>query len=353
MDEGQKIIGETADGKCCSNCGGKKKAAIGIIIALLVIGGIFYLKKQGVLPLFSGLSKSEAKTKIEKFIKENLMQPGTEFSIKEITEEAGLYKVMVSVGGQEIASYMTKDGKKFFPQAIDIDKKPDQNTDAANQNQETKTTVEAKKDIPAVDVFVMSYCPFGTQIEKGILPVLDVLKKKIKFTLKFVDYAMHPALGEVEENLRQYCIQKDDPAKFNAYLKCFLVKGGESEAKACLKTTGVNTVKVDACYKATDQQFSVIKNKDDKSTWKGQFPPFDVNKEDNVKYGVQGSPTLVINGETVSSGRDPQSMLTLICSAFTNKPKECDTKLSTDVPAAGFGEGVAAANSSTTANCNN
>jgi len=49
----------------------------------------------------------------------------------------------------------------------------------------------------------MSYCPYGTQIEKGILPVINALGNKIKFSLKFVDYAMH-GKKEIDENSRQY-----------------------------------------------------------------------------------------------------------------------------------------------------
>jgi hypothetical protein len=48
-----------------------------------------------------------------------------------------------------------------------------------------------KREKPDVDVFVMSYCPFGTQIEKGLLPVWDLLGDKINLNIRFVDYAMH------------------------------------------------------------------------------------------------------------------------------------------------------------------
>jgi hypothetical protein len=64
-----------------------------------------------------------------------------------------------------------------------------------------------------------------------------------------------------------------------------------------------------------------------------------VDKEDVEKYGVQGSPTLVINGETVQAGRDSASILAAICSAFNEPPAACKTELSSTPPAPGFGTG--------------
>ena len=72
--------------------------------------------------------------------------------------------------------------------------------------------------------------------------------------------------------------------------------------------------------------------------WSGRFPPFKVYDAENKKYGVQGSPTLVINGEQADTGRDAQSLLAAICSAFDDKPAECKTDLSSaGNPAPGFG----------------
>jgi len=49
---------------------------------------------------------------------------------------------------------------------------------------------------------------------------------------------------------------------------------------------------------------------------------------------------LVINGQKIQpAGRDAQSLLNAICSGFKNPPKECQEKLSTKQPSAGFGSG--------------
>jgi hypothetical protein len=137
----------------------------------------------------------------------------------------------------------------------------------------------------------------------------------------------------------QYCIEKNQNAKLSQYLKCFLIS---SDSASCLSAAKIDTKDLDACVAKTDKTYKVTANATDKVGYNGSYPGFDIFKADNEKYSVQGSPTLIINGAESSSGRDPQSLLTTICSAFNDAPKECQEKLSTDTPAAGFGSGTAA-----------
>jgi hypothetical protein len=150
---------------------------------------------------------------------------------------------------------------------------------------------------------------------------------------------------ELQENLVQYCVQKQEPKKLNAYLNCFLKEGKSAD---CLTENKIN---VSSCVTKSDKEFKVTENFTNKVGWQGSFPPFDVDKNDNEKYGVQGSPTLIINGEEISTSRDSQSLLSTICSAFENAPDACQEKLSTTAPAPGFGTGAASSDSSG-AQCN-
>jgi hypothetical protein len=205
----------------------------------------------------------------------------------------------------------------------------------------------AKTDKPVVEAFVMSYCPYGTQIEKGLIPVANLLKDKIDFSVKFCDYAMH-GQKEVNENLLQYCIQKEDKANYLNYLYCFL---NASDSTGCLKSAKVNTDKVNACVKSTDAQYKITESYNDQSKWiSGSYPPFDVQKDLNTKYGVEGSPTFVLNGVKIDgTGRDPQSLLKAICGTFKTAPAECSETLSGASPSAGFG--YSTTDSASTASC--
>ncbi len=207
----------------------------------------------------------------------------------------------------------------------------------ASNPEPTIDNVAKKSDKPVVELFVMSHCPYGTQIEKGILPVAKALGDKINFQIKFTDYAMHGE-KELREQLNQYCIQKEQPKKLFAYLDAFL-KSGDSDAS--INESGIDKNKLVACVAKTDKEFKVLENFNNKVGFKGSYPGFEIFKADNAKYGVAGSPTLVINGVQSESGRDSKSLLKSICSAFNDQPKECSTQLSGDAPAPGFGAGNA------------
>lgn len=272
-----------------------------------------------------------AKVTAEDFINNNLMLPGTKATITEITPEYGLYKIVVSVeSGELIESYISQDGLLFFPQAIAIDEQENE----LSEPLET-TEISNKQDRINIELFVMSHCNYGTQMEKALLPVIETLGSKADFELKFNSYVMNDKL-ELDEQLTQYCIQKESKDKLISYLNCFN-KAGESDT--CLSENNINKTKLSACVKTTDNEYKISENYADQSTWlAGAYPSFPIYEEDNNKYGVQGSPTLIINGEMVSAERDSQSLLKLACSGFTNEPNECQTQLSDIAPGYGFGE---------------
>lgn len=328
-----------------------KTGLVVAVIVLALVGGLAYYYKNKP----ADIGPDGAKKAVADFVNNNLLQPGTKATIKSVAKDGSLYKVSINVAGQDVDTYMTQDGKTFFPQAMDVASVGGAN--ASGQQAAPAAQDIPKSDVPDVKLFVMSYCPYGTQMEKGILPVVNALGSKIKFSLEFVDYSMHNDKStndrkELDENLRQYCIEKNQPQKLDAYLSCFLNKGQGTES-SCMASAGVDTTQVASCVAQTDNQFNVTKDWNDQSTWVGQFPPFDVNKDENVKYNVQGSPTLVINGvEAQPSGRDSASLLSTICSAFNNTPKECSTKLSSTAPAPGFGGGTASGSGSASCTTN-
>ncbi len=315
--------------KCCnSKMDNKKIIFISISAVVLILLGTLISKMS---PNPNSLKPEEAKIKAETFINENLMMPGTKATISTIVEKYGLYKISVDVGsGEIIESYVSKDGELFFPQAINIQEYEDLNSPNVEAN-----VVSEKNDKPEIELFVMSHCPYGTQMEKGIIPALELLKDKVNFTLKFNTYAMHDK-AELDEQLNQYCIQKEVPGKLLPYLKCF---NASEDSDKCLKENGIDSKKIVDCTKKTDNEYKITESYKDKTTWLSEtYPIFPIYNTDNEKYGVQGSPTLVINGQTVSSNRDSYSLLQLICTAFNSAPEECNIDLSTATPSYGFGE---------------
>lgn len=260
---------------------------------------------------------------------------GATFEVSSVKQANGLFVVGYSINqaGQAAnagVAYVSADGKQLIIGGTAFDLTGPAPTAAPTAT--PAPVVKAAK--PEVDLFVMSHCPYGTQSEKGILPVVNLLGDKIDFHLRFVYYAMHGD-KESKEEITQYCLREQQPAKFLPYLSCFL---NASDSAACVASVGVDKANLSKCFNATDAKFNVTAG----------YPSVDLDKELNTKYSVGGSPTLIINGVESSAGRSPSSYLAGICAAFINPPAECSQVLSSASPSTGFGY---AAGEATTASC--
>lgn len=302
-------------------------------ISLIIAFFILAIAISGCQSKPTVLGPEKAQARALDFINENLVASGNEVEIKEVVDDGSVYKMTAILNdGNELDVFLTKDGKTFFPEGMNIDEMSAENNNSNNAASQPAAEVP-KTDKPNVELFVMSHCPYGTQIEKGILPVIDLLGDKIDFELKFCDYAMH-GQEELNEQLNQYCIQKEQNNKLQAYLQCFLEAG---EGDVCLEQVGINQSQLENCVAQANQEYKVTANFENKQGWKGNYPPFNVYQQDNAQYGVQGSPTLVVNGVKASSARDAQSLLNTICSGFNTVPEECSQQLDATPPAPGFG----------------
>ena len=329
------------------------------IIGLVLFAGVaaaayFYFPRGGQMKV---VKSDVAVKKAVDYVNKNMLSQGMTATFKDISEKNGLYEFKLTVQGKDYSAYVTKNAALFFaegiPQAIVLDEPTKGNDSAASAD-------IGKTDRPNVKVFVMSYCPYGLQAQKMYLPVYDLLKNKADMGIYFVNYAMH-GKKEVDENLRQYCIQKEQVDKFAPYLSCFTAATTSSDGTAdyakCLNSTGVDQTKLKSCVAATDKEFKVTADFNDKASWlSGQFPKFEVNDDLNQKYGVGGSPTIVVNEKDASSSlsaRSPEAFKKLICSAFKTQPEECKTTLSEEQPSTGFGASAAANGAASGGGCAN
>jgi len=232
-----------------------------------------------------------------------------------VQEVSGVYQVNFMYQGSSLPVYITKDGKfagSLSPTVLD----------GSDSQSEAEPEQIPKSDKPEVELFIMSYCPYGTQAEKGILPVVALLGDKIDFKLRAVHYVLH---GDKEdlENKRQICIREEQGQDIlNKYLVCILNSTdpqNPADVDVCADETGVNSAKLQSCMTDKVEDY------------------FAADSALSQGYGVQGSPTLVINGVISSAGRSPSSYLAGICNAFNEAPEECLEELSSSGPSAGFG----------------
>jgi len=298
---------------------------LSLLLALLASGCTIPLIKGGTSAK-KMLSPEEAKAAAEKFINENLLPANTQATINEVTDEGAVFNINLDVAGNNYTSYMTKDGTLFFQSGIDMVKFAEENAAQAAAADTGKAAPAAnvpKTDKPKVELFVMTYCPYGLQAEKGIIPAIETLGNKIDAKIRFVHYFMHGDQEE-QETYNQLCIREEQAAKYSDYLKCFIIEGDSAK---CVAQTKVDAKKLTSCVAAKAKDY------------------YKVDSDFSQGYGVSGSPTLVINGAQSSAGRDSASYLAGICAAFTNPPAECSKQLSTASPAAGFGAGSASSGS--------
>jgi len=301
------------------------------VFLLIALVGSLYLNITGktVFPI-QRYSASEIGEKVIKFINNNLVQPGTSASLVSVRDMGSYYEIVTNYQGQQIPVYASKDGKVLFLQAISMERFEQT---VSREVQQTPEEIP-KREKPDVKLFIMSYCPFGLQALKALLPVMNLLKDKASISLHFVDYIMHGE-EEVYENLRMYCIQKEQRERLYDYLLCFVQSG---DYQKCLRDANVNVEKLNDCMNKTDKEYNITKLYQDKSTWlNGRYPIFPIDKELNERYGVRGSPTMIINDKEVRVSRSPEAFKQAICKAFVDPPKECEQTLSTEVASPGIG----------------
>lgn len=303
--------------------------AVSIVLGIAVIVLLFMVLRGGITG--NVIKGEDAGTTIIEYLNSR-----TGGGVEYISHEdlGNLYEVTVSYQGQEIPVYVTKDGKYFVQGAIPI---TGDVIDDPNANTETPQDVP-KSDKPKVEAFIFSYCPYGLQFEKALLPVYDLLKNNADINIVAIG-AMH---GEFEktETLRQISIEqlygKD---KLFAYLKEFNANtniGSCSGDDTCLNKylpaiyskLGIDKTKVENYIKA------------DALTIYGE------QGSEASSLGISGSPTFVINGVKVSVSRTPDAIKQAVCSAFNTEPSECSQTLSTVSPSAGFGDSTTTASSS-------
>ena len=307
--------------------------AVSIVLGIAVIVLLFMVLRGGVTG--NVISGDQAGSDIVAYLNEKT-GGGVEYVSNE--DIGSLYKVTVSYQGQKIPVYTTKDGKYFVQGAIPMTGEVVDNS----ANTETPKDVP-KSDKPKVEAFIFSYCPYGLQFEKALLPVYDLLKNSADINIVAIG-AMH---GEYEkiETLRQISIEqlygKD---KLFAYLKEFNTNtdiGSCNGDDACLNRylptiytkLGIDKTKVENYMKAD------------------ALTIYDEQNARANELGISGSPTFVINDAKVQVGRTPDAIKQAVCDAFNTVPDECSQALSTTSASAGFGASAGSAGSSSAAQC--
>jgi hypothetical protein len=319
-----------------------------IVIILVGIGN----SKTSFLGLTLKPGQKEAQKAID-FINKNMLQ-GQTATLESVKDVSGVYQFKLKIGDQEYDSYVTKDGKILFTSGVDISPATTTTTSTTQpsaQAQQPKQTCSdlAKTNSPVLEAFVVSKCPFGLQMQRVLAEVVKTIPSlasniKVEYIGSITNgklQSMHdsqPGGEEATENMRQICIREQQPTKYWDYVVCHIQKG---DVDTCLSQAKVDTAKLTSCLTDPNQGLAYAKE--------------DIARMN--KFGVTGSPTLVLNDKEVSEfdfgGRTANALKTILCCGFTNEPSFCTQNINSDQAATGFSETYSTSSGNTSSgNCN-
>lgn len=311
------------------------KTIIIIAIVILAIAGIVYFEKNFVRTI----SADEAGQKVVNYINENYLKDTGKAELKEAVKFSTVYKIIfkLTMSGQAESQdetiYLTKDGKYAFPEMqgipINLDEKQagtaNTNSDA---NQVTSCESIKKSDKPSLEAFIVSQCPYGLQMQRILAKLVKdepVAKENIivRYFGSIADGKIESMHGEEEaqENLKQICLREEQGAKYWNYISCYITEG---KPDSCLSSAGVNKANLNACIKDASRGLKYAK------------ADFDLSD----KYGVQGSPTLILGDTKIDEfsfgGRTEDALKSIICCASNDQVDYCSKELSKESASAGF-----------------
>ena len=144
---------------------------------------------------------------------------------------------------------------------------------------------------PVLELFVMSYCPFGVQAEEKIIPIVKEFGDKIDFKLQFIaqekeapsaqDITPFTSLHgypEVAENIRQLLIAQEYPDQYLDYILCRGKKLDKSW-EDCTQKLGIDVAKIQKLFDTPEAE-----------------QLFRDNIQRAAELGVRASPTIFVDG---------------------------------------------------------
>lgn len=309
---------------------------VGVAAVAIVITGVLIFAKSNnsfTFPSIFGISDSQIAKNAIDYINSNQLSQ-TPASLVSVSRDSGLVKIKIKIGTSSFDSYATKDGKLLFPQAFAMGGQKasatasDATTNTAKDPAEAAAAI-AKTDKPMLEAYIVARCPFGLQMQRAMADAVSSVPSiaqnmKVRYMGSVSGDSITSMHGDAEakENLRQICIREEQPAKYWSYIGCQMKASGTEVS--CEKSTGVDSAKLSACVSAPSRGVAYAKE------------DFDLN----TKYNVTGSPTLILDGSTVSEfdfgGRSSDAIKSIVCAAMKTQSSFCSTALSTTDAATSF-----------------
>jgi len=327
---------------------------LAVIISLIVgivVGNTFATGTTGGI---TAVSPNECGAAVISYANANLISASNASTLTSVTERDGMYYIVASNKVRDYGFYATKDCILLFinpyklqgnttPKVILSPKSTSSPTSISSPKPTTSPTPIpelVKSSRPSVELFVMSFCPFGVQAENAMEPVVGLLGTKADVSVHFIATVQGTTIDsvkslhgtiEAQEDIRQLCIAKYYPQELWPYLMDFNTNCQDV-------STRKNATSLDTCGANIIQKLG-IDNQKIKTCTEGSeglaLLGTDVAIAQN--YKVTGSPTIMINGQKYAGQRTADAYRQGICAHFETPPAECSVNLSAQAAAASSG----------------
>lgn len=241
-----------------------------------------------------------------------------------VSETSGVYQVNFNYKGAVVPMYVTKDGKLAGSLNQIAGTPSNSNT---NVNTNTNQNVP-KTDKPSVELYVFTYCPYGLQMEKAVLPVVKQFGDLIDFKIRQIG-AMHGEFEKIEAQ-RQLCIEQNYPDKLWDYMLGF---ANSENVGNCNGDANCVAPLIGSLY----TQLGIVKSKIDSCIPSIGLSLYNAEISNANAKSVGGSPTVLINGVESSVSRSQEGFKQAVCAAFNTPPELCSQTFTSESPGPGFG----------------
>ncbi|NQU79811.1 hypothetical protein HQ545_08650 [Candidatus Woesearchaeota archaeon] len=179
------------------------------------------------------------------------------------------------------------------------------------QTDQTDNGDTSKSGTSEVTFYVMSQCPYGTQVEDAIAPVLKEMGNSVDFRLEFIagesgdGFTSLHGQPEVEGNIVQLCVQEHYPDNLMGFVVCQNKNPQDLKGsiEKCAEDNSIDSVKIKECADGEEGK---------------QLLSESIKKSQAVN--AQGSPTMYFNDKLYQGPRDDISFKREICKSLENHP---------------------------------